>query len=237
MFLRRISGRLSKILQANGRRVSRWPLMTYLRDFEIDCVFDVGANVGQYASELREFGFQGRIESFEPLPTVLPTLHSKAQKDKNWNVHEFALGSENSRSSIHISANSPSSSFLPLDKNLDTCNLNLADVGTAEVEIRKLDSIFVDLRQNSRNLFLKVDTQGFERHVIEGASQSLGEFQLVQLECSLVSSYLGETLIEDMIALMRQNGFVPWWLVDGFRHNRTLQLYQADVIFAKTSCV
>lgn len=235
MFLRRISKRLSKILQANGRRVSRWPLMTYLRDFEIDCVFDVGANVGQYASELREFGFQGRIESFEPLPTVLPALHTKAQKDTNWNVHEYALGSENSRSSIHISANSPSSSFLSLDEKLDAGNLNLTDVGTAEVEIRKLDSVFGDLRQNSRNFFLKVDTQGFERHVIEGASQSLCDFQMVQLECSLVPTYIGETLIEDMIRLMRQNGFVPWWLMDGFRHNRTLQLYQADVIFARCS--
>lgn len=209
--------------------------MTYLRDFEIDCVFDVGANVGQFATEIRKCGFQGRIESFEPVPTVLPELQSKAHNDKNWNVHEFALGCDDCKSVIHISANSPSSSFLPLDENLDTGNLNLADVATAEVQIQKLDSVFERLRQNSRNLFLKVDTQGFERQVIEGASQCLGEFRMIQLECSLVPHYTGETLIEDMIRLLRQHDFVPWWLVDGYRHNRTLQLYQADVIFARCS--
>ncbi len=46
--------------------------------------------------------------------------------------------------------------------------------------------------------------------------------------------YIGETLIEDMIGMMRSRGFTPWWIMDGFRNVLSQQLYQADVFFARS---
>lgn len=220
-------------LARRGRRVTRFPLGQYLRDFRIDCLLDVGANTGQYAREVRALGYRGRIESFEPLPAVFRELQAAAENDPLWNVHARALGSENCVRPIHISANSPSSSFLPMDPRITTEAVDLTTVGTVEVEIRRLDDLFDSVCGDAGNVYLKIDTQGFERNVIEGAIASLPRISVVQMELALVANYQGEALIEEMLGWMRKLGFVPWWLMDGFRNPRTLQLYQMDVFFVR----
>lgn len=82
--------------------ISRWRLdhfeqTKYLRRlfdyFQIDCVLDVGANVGQYRDYLRyEVGFVGPIVSFEPIPRNLETLKARAVHDSRWIIKEVALG-------------------------------------------------------------------------------------------------------------------------------------------------
>ena len=49
-----------------------------LRSLGVDVVLDVGANSGQYASRLREAGFDGRIASFEPLSGPFSRLQRSA---------------------------------------------------------------------------------------------------------------------------------------------------------------
>src|SRR5688572_8587852 len=66
-------------------------LERFLTDFQIDCVFDVGANEGQYAEKLREIGFRGSIISFEPIPALASVLRRKATRDPDWIIEEIAL--------------------------------------------------------------------------------------------------------------------------------------------------
>src|SRR5258708_7328948 len=60
-------------------------LQKLLLHLDVDCVFDVGANTGQYAAMLRrEVGFQGLIISFEPIPKVARALRAVAKGDPLW---------------------------------------------------------------------------------------------------------------------------------------------------------
>ncbi len=60
--------------------------------FDVDCVFDVGANSGQYADRLRsKVGFHGVIVSFEPVPALASRLREKAERDPQWLIEECAL--------------------------------------------------------------------------------------------------------------------------------------------------
>jgi FkbM family methyltransferase len=81
----------------------------------IDLLFDVGANTGQFAMQVREQGFAGRIVSFEPLPEAHAGLVRNARGDAKWIVHErVALGAAPGDVRINVAANSVSSSILPM---------------------------------------------------------------------------------------------------------------------------
>ena len=61
----------------------------------MDCVFDIGANNGQYAQMLRKYaGYQGRIISFEPIPSAADKIRKLAAGDPLWTVEQIALDEE-----------------------------------------------------------------------------------------------------------------------------------------------
>ncbi|MCG8613062.1 MAG: hypothetical protein MI864_21340, partial [Pseudomonadales bacterium] len=64
-------------------------LRRILFEYEIDCVLDVGANVGQYRDFLRNrVGYQGPIISFEPDPENVARLKQLSAKDPKWIIQD-----------------------------------------------------------------------------------------------------------------------------------------------------
>src|SRR5262245_24145172 len=75
-------------------RLESRPLVVHLRAlfrrYSVDCVFDVGANLGQYHDLIRdEVGFAGPIVSFEPVTYYAARLKTLATGDKRWSVFDF----------------------------------------------------------------------------------------------------------------------------------------------------
>ena len=63
-----------------GRRVR------LINGLGVDLVIDVGANEGQYARELRTFGYDGLIISLEPLAKPYAILQAASRRDAKWRV-------------------------------------------------------------------------------------------------------------------------------------------------------
>jgi len=222
---------IQKFLNRRGRFIGFYPIPQYYEQFKIDCVLDVGANIGQTGEELREQGYRGQICSFEPQSQAYSQLQARAKKDRNWSTYPFGLGSDNSVKQFNISGMGPSSSFLNLSAAATEALPDIRFVDSEQAQTRRLDDVFEEVCGGFHNIYLKVDTQGYEQHVIEGAKGVIDRICGLQLELSLVLQYEGEMQLEDMIHWMRSLGFSLYWFLPGHRNFETMQLYQVDLIF------
>jgi hypothetical protein len=78
---------------------------------------------------------------------------------------------------------------------------------------------------------VKIDTQGYEKNVIDGATASLDKIKVFQLEMSIFPLYENEMLYLDMIQYLDNKGFQLFTLENGFSDPKTGQLLQLDGIF------
>ena len=199
---------------------------------EIDIVLDIGANTGQFAQQLRnDIDFKNKIISFEPLSSVFKVLKQNAKGDSEWEVFNYALGDTEEKKEINIAGNLFSSSFLDMLPTVLRSAPEAKYIGKELVDIKTLDSIFRDLCDTAKNVYMKIDTQGFERKVLKGAEKSLSQIDIVQMEMSLLSLYEGEFLFNDMCMLMAEKGYSLIGIETGFSDRHTGRLLQVDGIF------
>ena len=205
-----------------------------LKAHDINVLFDIGANTGQFATELRFHGYQGKIISFEPLPQAHQILTKQAEQDANWIVHpRCAIGAEMGKIDINVSQNLVSSSILPM---LDT-HKNAAPESrythTEQADLMTLDSLLKDYVAPSDKLFIKIDTQGYEWSVLDGAPQSLQQCKGVLLELSLVPLYQGQKLWTETIERLNKIALNLYGVQPGFTDPQTGRTLQIDGLFFK----
>jgi FkbM family methyltransferase len=207
-------------------------LLKGMERFGVDLVFDVGANTGQFASELRSIGFKGQIVSFEPLLEAYQTLTATAARDPGWTVHRrAAIGDFDGEIEINIAGNSVSSSMLPMLDSHSSAAEGSAYIGSEKVPICRLDSVASVYIQDSRRYFIKIDTQGFEWQVLDGGRETLRQAQGVLCELSLVPLYEGQRLWMDVLHRLEAEGFTLWSIQKGFTDPRDGRTLQIDAIF------
>lgn len=203
-----------------------------LESYGIDTVLDVGANGGQFGRQLRNYlGYARRILSFEPLSGAFAQLAARARGDPGWQVFNFGIGDAGGKREINIAANSQSSSLLDMLPSHEKAAPEARYVGRELIEVRTLDSLFGELCRSARNVYLKIDTQGYESKVLKGAENSLARIATVQLEMSLVPLYQGGLLLNEMCAFLSGKGYTLVALENGFSDPASGQLLQVDGVF------
>ena len=201
----------------------------------VDTVLDVGANIGQYADALRASGFGGRIVSFEPLGDAYAQLAHRAAKDPKWQAERTAVGAERGTLEIHIAANSHSSSVLPMNDTHLGAAPQSRTIGSESVPVTTIADVVAANGVVPDRTLLKIDTQGYEKPVLDGAGELLAQFALVQLELSFVPLYDGQALYPELVERLGALGF-EWYGVDAaFVDPRTGRMLQVDGLFARSA--
>ncbi|MEV0634747.1 FkbM family methyltransferase [Streptomyces sp. NPDC050619] len=176
--------------------------------YGVNCVFDVGANTGQYAKRLRRLGYKGRIVSFEPTAETFARLEKAAEKDPNWWVYQLGLGSEDTVSSIHVGWKTMNSLLPPSDYGRDRYP-RFETQRTEEIQIRRLDGMMEKALDGiaEPRPFLKMDTQGFDLEVFTGAGERIADFLGMQSEVAVLRLYEGSPAMNEAIATYEKSGF------------------------------
>ncbi len=206
-----------------------------VRHHRIDTLLDIGANAGQYSMLMRTLKYKGRIISFEPLSTAFARLQKNSGADKNWTINNFALGDKAEMATINVSENSFSSSLLDIKQAHVESAPESNYTHTEEIEVKTLDDVFSQFCSEKDRVMVKIDTQGFEKNVIDGAAKSLSKVTLLQLEMSLVELYENEMLFDEMVAYLKERGFTLISLEPGFSNPNSGELLQVDGIFVNES--
>ena len=224
-----------KIAKVNPADFPEFSVNTLCKSMNIDCVIDIGANTGQFALTLRQYGYKGAIYSIEPMSAAHEILTKTSLKDYKWTIIErCAVGDENKTALINISNNSVSSSLREItQKHLDAAPKSNF-VSAEEVEVIRLDEIFKSYSLSKYNKrLLKIDTQGFEREVLLGSLRVLDLIDLIAIEISLVEVYRGQALFKELDNFLMEAGFNLHTIHPGLMDVNTAQTLQIDAIYSR----
>lgn len=185
-------------------------LSRFLKAFSIDCVFDVGANRGQYATKLRSIGYSGRIISFEPNPHLSEILSRLTSRDPKWHFEPVALDRTEQIAELKITKASELGSLHQMEsfaaEHFKGYSEVVETVKVATTTLAKLYPVLKE-RYGFERPFLKLDTQGHDLSIAEGAGETLKEFIGLQSELSLTTIYHGAPDYAAAIKFYRSMGF------------------------------
>jgi FkbM family methyltransferase len=196
------------LLDLAGIEVARTSTFSnFINTRDIDLVVDVGANLGQFAQKTRVAGYKGEILSIEPSSKVYEAL-SAAKIKKPWTHKRCAVGATTGKAVLNIPINHTLSSIRQTSEiSSRLLGSDTSIVSTEVVQIETLDNILENY--TSQSIFLKIDTQGYEREVLLGGIKTLQRCVGVLLELPIEHLYKDVWSFGEALSYMDSIDFVP----------------------------
>lgn len=183
-------------------------LLPYL---EVDCIFDIGANCGQYGQMLRKKAkYNGYIFSFEPSPIVAQALRECADGDPKWIIEEIAISDTDGVTQFNLMNNSEFSSLsVPRHADVQLFREMNKVVKTIVVKTERLESVLRRLQDQYqfKRPFLKMDTQGFDVRIVTSSPKAVRNFVGLQSELAIAKLYESSTDFREALSVYENHGF------------------------------
>lgn len=198
-------------------------------------VLDVGANVGQWGSAVRESGFRGTIISFEPLPEAFSALTRTMNGDPDWLALPFVVGAQHSAAErFNVASNDgQSSSLLSMTHRHHEIAPDVDIIRSIEVEVVPLDCAEVRQLVGGGSVYLKADVQGSEALVLDGLRGMWPQVMWVEVETWLQEAYDGAPTFWDIAERMISHGFALFALEPGGVSKGSGQQLSVDCIWKR----
>ena len=201
-----------------------------LENKQVKIVFDIGANVGQTTLKYKKMFPKSQIYGFEPFLDVFKKYTDFYKGDKRVFAVNKAFSNKNGNATFFVNNNSYTNSLLPINTGFME---GFRTVKEISVETETIDSFCK--RNNVQYIdILKLDVQGGELLVLEGAKEMLTEEAtgLIYTEVEFVEVYKSQPLFGDIQNFLEQYGYKLYkkYIVD---NNENGEPIAGDAIFLK----
>jgi FkbM family methyltransferase len=140
-------------------------------------ILDVGANLGDWARNLKSYFPDSEIHAFEPSKSTYAVLLSSTKNLENFSTYNFGFGDlEQSQLLFFEKEKSGMASLYKRDLSHKSIDFD----GFEKVEIKRLDNWLTQSKVRAN--VLKIDVEGHELAVLKGLGDYLQEFKLIQFE-------------------------------------------------------
>ncbi len=164
-------------------------------------VVDVGANIGDWSAGIALLANPQRIIAFEPVPFVFSQLQANVRRFPQIECVQAAVGDHCGSVEMQVQQQHQLSSPLSLRPELWSIHGLVEERTAARVTVRltTLDTELADVPEVS---LLKLDVQGYEPKVIEGALRVLQRTRILISEVLYRSCYDGDARFDELHRLI-----------------------------------
>ncbi|MEQ8385848.1 MAG: FkbM family methyltransferase [Coleofasciculus sp. A1-SPW-01] len=208
---------------------------------QINTVFDVGANIGQTALYFSQKLPDANILSFEPVKETFHELQNNTSRLKQVNCFNHAFGDKDESKRIFMRKDSQIHSMIDNVTSPSDAISGMYDiVGEEIVNIKKIDSFCYEQNIDTIDL-LKIDTEGYEMQVLQGASSYLGDnrVKLIYSEVGWDKDNKALTFFPDIYLYLSKQKFKLYGLY-GLRHNYkdgSFGLFCCNALFVNSNAI
>ena len=195
-------------------------------------ILDIGAYRGIF-SRCAHYTFpDAAIYAFEPLTDCFKELSTLKKKIRKFECYNVALGEKRGETSIHRSSFDGASSLLEMASVHKQAFPSSADEQLETVRIEMLDTV-LDKKALVAPVLMKLDVQGYEKFVLQGAEKTIEQTDFIVCEMSFVPLYEGQALFDEMYRQISDAGFRFSGQLAELQHPETTEVLQIDGLFIR----
>jgi len=199
-------------------------------------ILDVGAHVGQTSNRFRKLFPYSQIYAIEPFPESFRLCKSFFKQDLKTKVVNMALSNIDGRQLLHANSSPQTNSILKTDpKAAEIWGSNACSTrNIIEVQSETLDT-FLDREKIDKVDILKLDVQGAEHLVMEGAKYACKQKAIRAIYAEIITqpTYENQARLDEALKMYFECGFE---LFNTYNHGYTNsgRLCQIDALFIKS---
>ncbi len=225
---------LVKLHGGLGRGTFENEMIKILESVNTDLVLDIGANKGQFAKSLYDYGYKNKVLSFEPLTAIYDLLKQNSKANNLWNVYDrCCVGDDEKMIDINISNLIGNSSILEIKSTKfnvpESHYINKENVSQITLETLNENQLI----KQAKNIFIKMDIQGYEHFVLSQLPKVNYNIVGFYMELSLVNLYEGQKDYLYICNQLKEFGFDLVYIIP--ESIRSLRMIQFNGVFLNNS--